>query len=219
MTDTRRGLNCTLTYPGGRVTQTLKVRVDTVGHGVAMVADESSGRNRRAYYPHRVAPAQFYVRVLLMGFAERQSFSNWMQTYADYVMNPGLPAGKKFPDMRVLIPARNFDREGVPLTGFDMGDTIGGILWTPTVTFETTREPQDTESWTTSRFVAAKDSSLRYFWPSGTQLGGNAVPSGSYTTVVDGSDGGSDSGQTPLPLPHASGSSTDPGFARDDYGN
>ena len=218
MADTRQGLNCTLTYPRNNVNQALRVRVDTAAHGAQMVADESSGRNRRAYYPHRVAPAQFYIRVLLKGFAERKSFSDWMQGYADYVMNPGLPAGTKFPDMRVLVPARKFDREGVPLTGFEWGDTIGAMLWTPTITFETTREPQDTESWTPSTFQAAKDPSLKYFWPSGTQLGGNAVPSGSYTTVIDGSDGGSDAGQTPVPLPH-SGTNSDPGYARDDYGN
>lgn len=217
MADTRQGLNCTLTYPRHGVTQIMRARVDTIGHGVTMIADESTGRNRRAYYPHRIAPAQFYLRVLLKGFAERKSFSDWMQRYADYVMDPGLPSGAAFPDMRVLVPARHFDRQGVPLTGFDMGDIIGGMLWTPTVTFETTREPQDTQSWAASSFQEAPDTSMRYFWPSGTQLGGNAVPSGSYTTIIDGSDGGSDPGQTPLPLPHSSGA--DPGFARDDYGN
>ncbi|MFF7198187.1 hypothetical protein ACFZAM_31325 [Streptomyces sp. NPDC008079] len=217
MADTRQGLNCTLTYPRRGVTQTFRARVDTVGHGLVMVAAESTGRNRRAYYPHRVAPAQFYLRMLLNGFAERKAFSDWMQAYADYVMDPGLPGGQKFPDMRVLVPARKFDREGVPLTGFDWGDTVGAMLWTPTVTFETTREPQDTESWATSHFVAASDPSLKYFWPSGTQLGGNAVPSGSYTTVIDGTDGGSDAGQNPIPLPHTSGA--DPGFAPADYGD
>lgn len=219
MADTRKGLNCTLTYPRKGVNHTLRCRVDMVGHGLVMVADESSGRNRRAYYPHRVAPAQFYIRALLNGWSERKAFSDWIQTYADFVMDPGLPAGSKFPDMRVLIPARKFDREGVPLTGFDWGDTIGGMLWTPTITFETTREPQDANAVATSKFVAAtdKDASLKYFWPSGTQLGGNAVPSGAYTTVINGSDGGSDPGQSPVPLPHSSGA--DPGFARDDYGN
>jgi hypothetical protein len=175
---------------------TMRVRVDTLGHGLMMVADESMARNSRAYYPHRLAPARFYIRVLLKGYAERKAFADYMQMYASYVMNPGLPAGPKFPDMRVLIPARGFDREGVPLSGVEWGDVIGGMLWTPTITFETTREPQDTEKWATSQFVNAEDPDLKYFWPMGTQLGGNAVPSGNYSNVIDGSDGGSDPGQT-----------------------
>ncbi|MFI0967063.1 hypothetical protein ACH4S8_37615 [Streptomyces sp. NPDC021080] len=219
MTDTRKGLNCVLFYPVGKNVRSFTVRVDAIGHGLTMIADESSARNARAYYPHRVAPSRFYIRVLLKGFGERKAFSDWLQGYADHVMNPGLAVGKKFPDMRVLVPARNFDRNGVPLTGFEWGDVIGGMLWTPTIVFETTGEPQDTDSWTTSKFVAAQDPDLKYFWPMGTQLGGNAVPSGNYNNIIDGSDGGSDSGQEPVPAPHDSGSSPSSDMVnRDDYG-
>jgi hypothetical protein len=193
--ETRRGLNCTLTYPRGGANRVFRVRADVVGHGMTMVADTSSARNSRAYYPHRATPSRFYIRVLLKGYSERKTFADWMQGYADYVMNPGLPAGAKFPDMRVLLPARNFDREGVPLSGFEWGNTAGAIIWTPTITFECTREPQDTEKWTTSSFVNASDPDMRYFWPMGTQLGGNAVPSGNYQNIINGSDGGSDPGQ------------------------
>ncbi|MFE6000307.1 hypothetical protein ACFQ6C_26160 [Streptomyces sp. NPDC056454] len=217
MADTRKGLNCTLSYPNGRTTATMRIRVDSVGHGLTMVADESMARNSRAYYPHRLAPSRFYLRVLLKGYAERRAFADWMQRYADYVMNPGLPGGAKFPDMRVLLPARNFDREGVPLTGFEWGDAIGAIVWTPTVVFETTREPQDTERWSASSFEHADDPDMKYFWPMGTQLGGNAVPSGSYTTIINGSDGGSDEGQGALPPPKYTEDLPGP-WARDDYG-
>ncbi|MEU6362275.1 hypothetical protein [Streptomyces albidoflavus] len=217
MADTRKGLNCTLSYPLGGANQVLRVRVDRLGHGLTMIADESMARNSRAYYPHRLAPARFYLQVLLKGYTERKAFADWMQRYADHVMNPGLPGGVKFPDMRVLVPARKFDREGVPLTGFDWGDTVGGMLWTPTVTFETTREPQDTETWRTSRFVHAEDPDMKYFWPMGTQLGGNAVPSGNYSSIIDGSDGGSDVGQTEpvVPMPNEGTLPSD----RYDYGD
>jgi hypothetical protein len=221
LADTRKGLNCTLTYPLGGANQVMRVRVDSVGHGLTMVADESMARNSRAYYPHRVAPARFYLRVLLKGYSERKAFADWMQRYADYVMNPGLPGGPKFPDMRVLVPSRNFDREGVPLSGFEWGDVVGGMLWTPTVTFETTREPQDTETWATSTFVnAANDPDMKYFWPMGTQLGGNAVPSGNYANVIDGSDGGSDQGQSleGIPVNPQPNEGTDAND-RYDYGN
>lgn len=196
MADSRRGLNCTLSYKHAGATRTFKCRVDAIGHGPMMIADESMGRNSRSYYPHRVAPARFYLRVLLKGRSERKTFTDWMQRYADYVMDPGLAAGERFPDMRVLVPARGFDREGVPLSGMEWGNAVGAMMWTPTVVFETTREPQDTATYDLSSFKGAEDPDMKYFWPMGTQLGGNAVPSGNYARIIDGSDGGSDPGQS-----------------------
>ncbi|MEU9405613.1 hypothetical protein AB0E08_07900 [Streptomyces sp. NPDC048281] len=219
MADTRKGLNCTLTYPKGGANQVFRVRADVVGHGMTMVADSSSARNARAYYPHRPVPSRFYIRVLLKGYSERKAFSDWMQAYANYVMNPAIAAGSRFPDMRVLLPARNFDREGVPLSGFEWGDAVGAIVWTPVISFECTREPQDTETWAPSKFVAASDSDTKYFWPMGTQLGGNAVPSGNYQTIDPSSDGGSDVGQTePSPAMPNEGTFPNDGD-RYDYGN
>lgn len=200
MADTRKGLNCMLAYRTDSY-RTMRVRADVVGHGMTMVSETSSARNARAYYPHKVTPSRFYLRVILKGYAERKAFADWMQRYADYVMNPGLPAGEKFPDMLVMLPARNFHREGVPLTGFEWGDTVGAMIWTPTITFECTGEPQDVNvKVEPSRFVAAQDPDMKYFWPMGTQLGGNAVPSGNYQNIIDGSDGGSDRGQDAPPI-------------------
>lgn len=213
MAETRRGLNCLLAYPKAGGFAAFYVRADVLGHGMTMVADTSSARNSRAYYPHKATPSRFYLRVILKGYSERKAFADWMQRYADYVMNPGLPAGNSFPDMTVAVPARNFHREGVPLTGFEWGDTAGGMVWTPVITFECTNEPQEFGvPVTPSSFVAATDPDMKYFWPMGTQLGGNSVPSGNYQEIVDGSDGGSDVGQGEAPVL--------PGdvHVRDDYG-
>lgn len=205
MADSRRGLNCYLSYRRGDGYRALWVRADVVGHGMTMVADTSSARNARAYYPHKATPSRFYLRVVLKGYSERKAFADWMQRYADYVMNPGLPAGDSFPDMTVIVPTRDFHREGVPLTGFEWGDTAGAMVWTPTITFECTNEPQELSvSVKPSSFVAAPDPDMKYFWPMGTQLGGNSVPSGNYQNIIDGSDGGSDRGQTgpSTPMPN-----------------
>lgn len=223
--DTRKGLNCTLSFNNGTDRQgrntysSFRVRADVLGHGMTMVSDSSSARNARAYYPHRPTPSRFYIRVLLRGYNERKAFADWMQGYANYVMNPGLAAGDKFPDMRVLLPARGFDREGVPLSGFEWGDSVGTIVWSPVITFECTREPQDPDSIASSRFENASDPDMKYFWPMGTQLGGNAVPSGNYQTIDPGKDGGSDPGQLedlPVnPLPNEG----EPPSKRYDYGD
>lgn len=195
MADPRRGLNCSLSYAYNSTTRLYRIRVVAISHGAVMVASESSGRNRRAYYPHRTAPAQFSIRPQLVGVAEREQFSNWMQGYADFVMDPG--KGGVVPSMQVLIPARNFHREGVPLQGIEWGDRVGQILWEPTVVFETTKEPQDTEAFTPSAVTTLgdrSDSDMRYFWPTGTQLGGDSAPSGGYTTVIAPQGDGSDVG-------------------------
>ncbi len=200
MADTRQGLNCTLSYPKGNANQQYRLRVDQVNHGIQMIADESAGRNTRAYYPHRSAPMQITIRPLLKGYDERKAFSDWLQAYADYLMDPGLPAGIGFPAIRIQIPSRNIDLYGLPLQGYEWGDTIGSMLWTPSVVFETVRDPQDTTTWTPSYITPgpANDPDMKYFWPTGTQLGDNQVPSGSYTTVLGTAQGtGSDPGQPP----------------------
>ncbi|QDN94858.1 hypothetical protein FNV58_00595 (plasmid) [Streptomyces sp. RLB1-9] len=220
MADTRKGLNCLLFYPkDSKTNASFRVRADVLGHGMTMVADSSSSRNARAYYPHRPTPSRFYLRVLLKGYSERKAFADWMQGYANFVMNPGLAAGDSFPDMGVMLANRNFYREGVPLSGFEWGDTIGTVVWTPVITFECTREPQDVTALSASSFKNAQDPEMKYFWPMGTQLGGNAVPSGNYQTVDPGKDGGSDPGQLEdLPVNPMPNEGTPPN-ERYDYGN
>lgn len=204
MADNRKGLNCTLSYAFNGTTRTYRVRAEVISHGVVMIASESSGRNRRAYYPHRLAPAQFAIQPILIGPSERESFSNWMQGYADFIMDPG-KAGV-VPSMQVMVAVRGFQREGVPLQGMEWGDKLGSMVWKPTVVFETTKEPQDTETFTTSKVTTlGGDPDMRYFWPTGIQLGGNSAPSGGYTTVIAPQGSGSDIGEVDVNLGIAQG--------------
>lgn len=204
MADNRRGLNCSLSYAFAGTTRVYRIRVGSISHGAVMVASESSGRNRRAYYPHRSAPAQFAIQPILIGPNERESFSDWMQGYADYIMDPG-KAGV-VPSMQVMVAVRGFHREGVPLQGIEWGDKVGAIVWTPTVVFETTKEPQDSESFTPSPTPSlGSDPDMRYFWPTGVQLGGDSAPSGGYTTVIGPQGSGSDAGDVSASLSIAQG--------------
>jgi hypothetical protein len=176
----RQGLNTTLSYTRGTALRQYKVRCNAVSHGVQMVSDESQSRMRRAYYPHRVSSMQFSLSIVLVGYDERKSFTNWMSDYATYTLDPDTPTGS-FPSMGVFLPDYSFYERGVPLSGYEWGDHVGSMVFNPTVTFETTYE-----QWNTGQPPASKvedtwsafsqDKAIQYFYPFGQQLAGDQAP-------------------------------------------
>jgi hypothetical protein len=188
MAERRKGLNCTLTYPKGKKTLGYRVRANLLMHGMQIIADESQGRTRKAFYPHRLSSAQFAVGIELKGEDEYTSFSNWLAGYAKYVLDMNLRSGE-FPAMGVSIPAHGFLKKGVPLTGYEWGDKVGAMVWTPTITFETVQEPGDPENLALSKvggLVALTDPTTQYFYPTGPLLsGGQTPPDGTYAKPVD----------------------------------
>lgn len=185
MSETRQGLNCTLSYMKGNTRKAYRVRANILTHGMRVIYDESQARVRKAFYPHRLSSAQFLVGVELVGEAEYSSFTNWMAAYADFVLDPNLRFGE-FPSMAVSIPSRDFLRKGVPLTGYEWGDRVGAMVWSVGLTFETAGESGE-KAPALSRVggAAQYDPDVRYFYPTGTQLGGSDTPpDGTYTQVA-----------------------------------
>ena len=186
MTDTRKGLNATLTYlRDGKTPYSYSIRAGLVSYGVKVIYDESQARIRKAFYPHRLSSAPFSVGVLLVGEKEFVSFNRWLSEYATYLLTTDLSASQ-FPAMAVSIPSRRFLRRGVPTQGFAFGDHVGAMIWTPTIIFESAEEPSDPsqKSLALSRYVktsASLDPATEYFYPTSTQLSGNeAPPDGTY---------------------------------------
>lgn len=185
MPRTRQGLNCTLSYLKGRSRSAYRVRASMLAHGMQIVFDESQARVRRAFYPHRLSSAQFAITIDLVGEQERDSFVSWLSGYADHVLDPDLKSGE-FPSMAVSIPSYNFLRKGVPLTGYDWSDTVGQMLWTIPVLFETAGEPGEKDP----RLSSVQGSALygnetRYFYPTGIQLAGDDTPpDGTYQSSI-----------------------------------
>jgi hypothetical protein len=183
----RKGLNCTLSYKVGSTTRTYRVRCDMIVHGTQMVAEESQARLRRAYYPHRVSTQQFGLKIILKGYAERRSFSNWLTAYATYALDPDL--GGDYPTMSVSVPSYEFVHRGVPLTGYEYGDHVGSMIFNPTVMFEPAYEPWDKARPAVTRVedawrAFAKDDAIKYFYPFGTQLAGEDAPTGTYDKPI-----------------------------------
>lgn len=176
----RQGLNATLSYKRGSTTRAYRLRVNGIVHGPEMVADESQARLRRAYYPHRVTTQQFGLVLQLIGWDERRSFTNWMASYASYALDPDLGTSD-YPTMSVTVPSYEFVHRGVPLSGYEWGDHVGSMVFTPTVMFVPAYEPWDKSKPSVTRVdnvwrAFTKDEAIKYFYPFGTQLSGDEAP-------------------------------------------
>lgn len=185
-TDTRRGLNCSLTYTRGGTTYGFRLRCTGVSYGFSMVAEESQARTRRAYYPHRLSPDPFAVRVQLKGYAEKEQMNRWLASYAAWMLDPSLASSANV-TMSVSVPSRNFSRRGVLVRGVEYGDHVASMLYEKALVFVTVQDPADTGAYTPSRYVfnvnADVANDVKYFYPASTQLSGDdAPPAGAYAT-------------------------------------
>lgn len=176
----RSGLNATLTYKRGSATRMYKVRCNAIIHGPQMIAEESQARLQRAYYPHRVSTQQFGIKVELKGHSERRSLTNWLAAYASYALDPD-QGGTDYPTMSVMVPSYEFSHRGVPLSGYEWGDQVGSMIFTPTIMFEAAYEPWDKARPAITRVentwrAFAKDPAIKYFYPFGEQLSGDESP-------------------------------------------
>ena len=185
-TDTRQGLNCTLTYARSGTTYGYRLRCTGVTYGFSMIAEESQARTRKAIYPHRLAPDPFAVRIQLKGYAERAQMNNWLASYTAWMMNPSLAASAVM-SMNVSVPSRSFSRRGILVRGVEYGNHVGSMLFEPVLVFVTIQDPADPDGYTPSKYVFNVNQDVvgdvRYFYPSSTQLSGDDTPpAGGYST-------------------------------------
>lgn len=182
----RQGLNTELSYSHGGKTYAFALRVQEIAFGSRMVAEESQARTRRAYYPHQMSSVPFSIVPILKGYRERTRFANFLADYVQRIQDPGLSVAK-FPTMRVVSSVRRFIRWGVPVSGLELGDHVGSMVWTPRVVFETHADQSLGDQPGSYRWVSyfqlddatvERSPQVKYFYPSGVQLAGSQVPSG-----------------------------------------
>jgi hypothetical protein len=179
----RRGLNCTLSYSDGNRLRQYRIRCDMASEGTVMVYEESQARLVRAFYPHRTAQAPFQIRAVLIGQKERKSFTNWLDGYAGFVLDPDLRSSR-FPPMTVNLPSRRFIRVGVPLSGFEYGDHVGSMVWNHVITFESIPVQLSTSNASRPGVVpTAIDPQTEFFYPFGDQLSGDKAGA-VYTQII-----------------------------------
>jgi hypothetical protein len=195
-----QGNNCTLSYIRGSVRYSFRLRCIGISHGFTVLGDQSQARTHRAFYPRMVVPSQFSMtfalkaRPNLIGHktvvvkgkrvanvGEYEHFNAWMFDYMQFMLLENADEAAtptKLATMVVSCPARNFYREGVPLGPIEFGDHVGSMLWRQSITFETTKEPLDTDP-NTSKFApgfTAADKNAGYFYPKSHQLNGSDAP-------------------------------------------
>lgn len=182
----RAGLNATFSYVNG-ATRTYRVRAGNLGYGAEMVYAEDEARVSRAFYPHKSANQQFSVQVLLKNWSERADFMNWLSSYAQWAIDPSV-ARTSYPFMTVTVPSRNYVQTGMPLTGYEWGAHTGMMMFSPVIVFEAGMSPGQQGAPTVSSVINQwsafqSDPAIKYFYPFGTQLSSNSVPT-DYTQVV-----------------------------------
>lgn len=196
-----QGNNCTLAYTKGSTRYSFRLRCIGISHGFQVLGDQSQSRTHRSFYPRMVVPSQFSMtfalksRPNLIGkktvtvggkrvanVGEYEHFNAWMFDYMQFMLleNDSLDDADqmRLATMVVSCPARNFYREGIPLGPIEYGDHVGAMLWRQAITFETTKEPLDTEP-NTSKFApgfTAADKNSGYFYPKSPQLNGADAP-------------------------------------------
>jgi hypothetical protein len=177
----RQGLNGTFSYSDGSAAHTYQFRAGMLGYGTDMIYAEDQARISRSFYPHRSASQRFSVQVLLKDWDERSDLVGWMQSYAQYMLDPNA-VRTTFPFMQVTVPVRNFVQQGVPLTGYEWGAHAAMMAFSPVFVFEAAQSPGQatsqvvTSSVTGAASAYASDPAVQYFYPFSTQLEASQVP-------------------------------------------
>lgn len=189
----RQGLNGAFSYmlPNTNKAQVYQVRVLALGYGVQQLQSETMSRTRRAFYPRNVVAANFNIQLLLVGVSERASFSNYIQSYVTNYLSPQ----SSFPPiMTFTCTSMNISQTGIPIQGFEWGNSVGAMVWTPTIVMQPTDATfapvgvQRTGGTGISNLdmldyanVIKQSPEVKYFYPQGTQLTGDqAPPDGSW---------------------------------------
>lgn len=139
------GENATLSYTAqdanvnirGSGGSSIKLRVRALGHAYGAVATESHARQYRAFYPHQLSLGHFFIQPELIHYPEYSSFMFWFRSYVFYALKRGASP------VTVQVPARNFMRTGVPVSGGGGGDHIGSNVFSPIIVFQTISDPLD----------------------------------------------------------------------------
>jgi hypothetical protein len=135
--------NAQLAYSSADGSYSLWTRVRRLAHRWDVVATESHAREYRAMYPHQRAVGQFALTFELNGFVE---YERLMQFFRSYVRTIGEQFDNQIatrPTMHVALAVRNFSRSAIPISGMNIGDHVGSMVFNPTVIFESAHDPQD----------------------------------------------------------------------------
>lgn len=148
-----------------------------IGHGINILAKEDKSRNHRGFYPFKRTSGSFGLRIVWANRDERDEFQAWMEKYVRLISDP---ATSGVGPLRVVIPAREFDKIAVPSGSSPAamyGDRFDAVTYALEMAFEGARDPLEYSSPWLSRYEAARvaaegSDGSNTFYPAGNQEGG-----------------------------------------------
>lgn len=149
-----------------------------ISHGMGIVSTQGQSRNGSAFYPTKVTSGSFTVELVFADHGEYTEFARWMEGYCRRAADPDGQVSA----MRVICPARNFDKVAIPQgeqgPPVSYGDAWDAVTYTLTIGFEGSRDPLEFDSPLISKFVKADVDweTSQNFYPAGNlQQGEDAV--------------------------------------------
>lgn len=160
------------------------VRCITLQYGLDIVSSEDQGRLGRTFYPNHTDTHSFSVECIFTTYEEMQSVASWLQNYMQQVLNNTASS------IRVRVPARNFDRQGVLAGGVTFGDKAAVVTYGMVLTFVGAIDAViNSSAPVLSKFVGAGTDYTEYgqfFYPAGVQLSGKESAPQFYDDVPTG---------------------------------
>lgn len=169
------GENCLLSIEGYGERRVKAIRVS---HGISIINfgnDESKSRRGKHFLTYRRTSGSFDLRLIFSTYDEYADLMDWLKRYV--IRNQSQHRAPK--PVRVIIPARNFDKIGTLEGGLTFGDKALGVTYSVDLKFMGSSDPLDLkDDKILSIFELPKDTSdpaLPYLYPAGSQLTGVEV--------------------------------------------
>jgi hypothetical protein len=133
--------NMALTYTYQGVYYSAMVRCTKLAISYSLNSEESHSRQTKAFYPHRRAQGQFAITLALVGWNEYSQAMGWFTRFARQAL--AMSSNDPALWVEVSMPSRKFTRWGIPTTGMNFGDHTASMVFSPTITFISVRDPND----------------------------------------------------------------------------
>ena len=173
------GYNCRFSVRsyGSRV-----VRVTSLSYGVEAITKVDEAAATMVLYPLARETPSFTLELVFLSYAEREGFTAWLSTYMRRVVANQKIGGYVY----VVVPARRFARNGVPIGPLPYGDQMGMLGYPVTLPFVGVHDPISSVGQAQAAGVSyyrapSKDTAQApAFYPSGSQTAGAESLEGTF---------------------------------------
>jgi len=87
------------------------IQTTRIEHGIWILANETSGRRHRAFYPWKRTSGSFEITIKHRSPEERRTFNDWLRLYCERICDP---SNRTVGPLRIICQAVKFDRFCIP---------------------------------------------------------------------------------------------------------